>query len=136
MDVMKRAWGIAKAAAEKFGGSPKEYIAEALRMAWALKKAPAPHFGFSEAGKLNGSFMFVTDRVEGLKVERVWQEKNRVTGKIVTKRQEIEYKNVVNKATQQQARFYSIRHFDCPIEFSANGKVEVLTFDRRTPVWN
>lgn len=36
--IMKRAWEIAKNAAEKFGGKAREYMAEALRMAWAEAK--------------------------------------------------------------------------------------------------
>ena len=39
-NVMVRAWEIAKEASAKFGGSAKEYIAEALRMAWKEAKAP------------------------------------------------------------------------------------------------
>lgn len=37
-NVMSRAWEIAKEAVTKFGGSSKEYFAEALKMAWAEKK--------------------------------------------------------------------------------------------------
>ena len=40
MNVMKRAWEIARQGAEKFGGNAKEYFAEALRMAWAEVKKP------------------------------------------------------------------------------------------------
>lgn len=36
--IMKKAWEIAKAAAERFGGKASQYIAEALRMAWAMVK--------------------------------------------------------------------------------------------------
>lgn len=39
MNVMKAAWAIAKQAVTKFGGSAKEYFAEALRQAWANVKA-------------------------------------------------------------------------------------------------
>lgn len=40
-NVMIKAWEIAKAAVIQFGGSSKEYIAEAMRMAWAEFKTPA-----------------------------------------------------------------------------------------------
>lgn len=40
-NVMIKAWEIAKAAVIKFGGSSKEYIAEAMKMAWAEFKTPA-----------------------------------------------------------------------------------------------
>lgn len=39
--VMTRAWEIAKAAVIKFGGSSKEYIAEAMKIAWSETKASA-----------------------------------------------------------------------------------------------
>lgn len=38
MNVMKKAWEIAKEAVAKFGGKASEFFAEALRMAWAIKK--------------------------------------------------------------------------------------------------
>lgn len=37
--IMTRAWEIARAAVQKFGGKASEYIAEALRMAWRIAKA-------------------------------------------------------------------------------------------------
>ncbi|BCJ86438.1 hypothetical protein [Effusibacillus dendaii] len=40
MNVMSKAWGIARAGQKKFGGNVKEYFAEALKMAWAESKAP------------------------------------------------------------------------------------------------
>ncbi|MGC4375943.1 hypothetical protein WD019_03225 [Fictibacillus sp. Mic-4] len=44
MNVMKRAWEIARKGVERFGGKVKEYFAEALRMAWAeVKKANYVH---------------------------------------------------------------------------------------------
>lgn len=36
--VMVKAWEIAKAAVNKFGGKAKEYIAEAMKIAWAQVK--------------------------------------------------------------------------------------------------
>lgn len=38
MNVMKRAWEIAKTGAKKFGGSVKSYFAQSLKMAWAEVK--------------------------------------------------------------------------------------------------
>ena len=38
-NIMRRAWKIAREGAEKFGGSPREYFKEALRMAWAEIKS-------------------------------------------------------------------------------------------------
>lgn len=37
-ELMKKAWGIAKEAAKKFGGKAIEYISGALKMAWAAAK--------------------------------------------------------------------------------------------------
>lgn len=36
--LMKNAWATAKNGAKKFGGSAKEYFAEALKQAWKLKR--------------------------------------------------------------------------------------------------
>ncbi|MCS4487174.1 hypothetical protein [Staphylococcus americanisciuri] len=36
--LFKHAWKLAKEGAEKFGGTSKEYFAEALKMAWAILK--------------------------------------------------------------------------------------------------
>src|SRR3954447_6147287 len=36
--VMRQAWAWARHGAAKFGGSPKLYLAEALRIVWAEKK--------------------------------------------------------------------------------------------------
>lgn len=38
MNVMKRAWEIAKAAVEEFGGKVREYFGQSLKQAWAEKK--------------------------------------------------------------------------------------------------
>lgn len=38
MNVMKKAWEIAREGQKKFGGKVKEYFAQALRMAWAIVK--------------------------------------------------------------------------------------------------
>lgn len=41
MNVMTRAWEIARFGQKRFGGSVKEYFAQALVIAWAQAKAPA-----------------------------------------------------------------------------------------------
>lgn len=41
-NVMNVAWKIAKKAAAKFGGSPVEYMSEALKYAWKITKATRP----------------------------------------------------------------------------------------------
>jgi Streptococcus thermophilus bacteriophage Gp111 protein. len=136
MNVMKRAWEIAKEAAAKFGGNSKEYFAEALRMAWASKTAPTPHFGFNEIAKQNGGIMFTTEQNESLKVSFIWQEKNGITGKMVTKRKEIAHRNVVNNTTKQKARYYAVYDLNCQLEFATSEKVEVLTIERGKLAWN
>lgn len=40
-NVMTRAWEIAKVGVKRFGGSVKEYFAQALVIAWAETKIPA-----------------------------------------------------------------------------------------------
>ncbi len=38
MNVMKKAWQIAKEAVKKFGGKAREYFSAALKEAWSMKK--------------------------------------------------------------------------------------------------
>lgn len=40
-NVMTKAWEIARKGAKKYGGSVKQYFAEALKMAWAIVKQTA-----------------------------------------------------------------------------------------------
>ncbi len=47
MNVMKKAWEIAKKGAAKFGGSVKSYFAQSLKMAWVIVK--------NEAGAVNAN---------------------------------------------------------------------------------
>jgi len=47
-NIMKRAWKIAREGAEKFGGSPREYFRESLRMAWGEVKETASDLKGSE----------------------------------------------------------------------------------------
>lgn len=37
-NLFRKAWDLAKAGAESFGGSSKDYFAESLKMAWAMLK--------------------------------------------------------------------------------------------------
>lgn len=48
MNVMKKAWEIAKAAVAKFGGKAREYFSFALKEAWAIKKGKAIEMAGSE----------------------------------------------------------------------------------------
>lgn len=50
MNVMKRAWVIAREGVKKFGGKVKEYFVEALRIAWKEYKEKAAKFEFELAG--------------------------------------------------------------------------------------
>ena len=47
--LMRQAWAWARHGAAKFGGSPKLYLAEALRMVWAEKKKLAREIAESRA---------------------------------------------------------------------------------------
>jgi hypothetical protein len=38
MNVMKKAWEIAREGQKKFGGKVKEYFSQALKMAWSIVK--------------------------------------------------------------------------------------------------
>lgn len=38
MNVMKKAWAIARKGQKQFGGKVKEYFAQALKMAWSIVK--------------------------------------------------------------------------------------------------
>src|SRR3954452_9911765 len=47
--IMRQAWAWARHGAAKFGGSPKLYLAEALKMVWAEKKKLAREIAESRA---------------------------------------------------------------------------------------
>src|SRR3954447_23044872 len=47
--IMRQAWAWARHGAQKFGGSPVRYLAEALRMVWAEKKKLAREIAESRA---------------------------------------------------------------------------------------
>ncbi len=47
--TMKQAWAWARHGAQKFGGRPIQYLAEALRMVWAEKKKLAREIAESRA---------------------------------------------------------------------------------------
>ncbi|AHD06421.1 hypothetical protein [Paenibacillus larvae] len=78
MNVMKKAWEIAKAAVKKFGGKVKEYFAEALRMAWAeIKKVSATSvedLGFVYMGLKQDLHRFIVDA--GVVVHQIYVRKN------------------------------------------------------------
>lgn len=65
MNVMKKAWEIAKEGAVKFGGKVKEYFAASLKMAWAQVK--------NETGAINAQNVNVTiELAEGSKKHKSW----------------------------------------------------------------
>src|SRR3954447_17615222 len=47
--IMRQAWAWARHGAQKFGGSPVQYLAQALRMVWAEKKRLAREIAESRA---------------------------------------------------------------------------------------
>ena len=47
--IMRAAWSWARHGAQKFGGKPVEYLAEALRIVWAEKKKLAREIAESRA---------------------------------------------------------------------------------------
>ena len=47
--ILNQAWACARAAAHKFGGSPKSYISAAMAQAWAEAKASAKPAEITEA---------------------------------------------------------------------------------------
>src|SRR3954451_24054962 len=47
--IMKQVWAWARHGAAKFGGSPVQYLAEALRLVWAEKKKLAREIAESRA---------------------------------------------------------------------------------------
>lgn len=66
MNVMKRAWEIAKKGAAKFGGSVKSYFAQSLKLAWKEAKEEA----MSVEEKIAQAFNFVAriNKVDDLRV--------------------------------------------------------------------
>ncbi|ARF67199.1 hypothetical protein B7C51_04305 [Paenibacillus larvae subsp. pulvifaciens] len=65
MNVMKKAWEIAKDGAAKFGGKVKEYFAEALRMAWEevkkVSKTTVEDLGFVYMGLKQDLHRFIVN---------------------------------------------------------------------------
>ncbi len=59
MNVMKKAWEIAKEAVVKFGGKAKEYFAESLKLAWSILKSEtgAIEISLSEGSKKHKSWV-------------------------------------------------------------------------------
>ncbi|TDQ39254.1 hypothetical protein [Aureibacillus halotolerans] len=85
MNVMKRAWEIAREGVVRFGGKVVEYFAEALRMAWAEAKRPKKAEFVTSAGsrkhkswvaKITGKHArFKFDRSFVKEVKESWVEK-------------------------------------------------------------
>jgi len=53
MNVMKKAWEIARKGQQKFGGKVKEYLAQALKMAWIIVKSGMKYVQITKEGFLN-----------------------------------------------------------------------------------
>lgn len=106
-NVMKKAWEIARDGVRKFGGSVKEYFAEALKMAWAVVKN-GMEIGFEELPGKNGNCYFVVNEVEGLEVNLLTEKKNLYNGKMYTKRTLInDFRRGVHKITGKAIRLYT-----------------------------
>lgn len=72
MNVMSKAWDIAREGAKKFGGKTVEYFAEALRMAWTIIK--------KEAVKVKEVAKFaMLETLSGSRNHKTWVAK--ITGK-------------------------------------------------------
>lgn len=132
MNVMTRAWEIARAAVTTHGGKAREYIAEALRMAWVETKE-VPHFGYFEISKVNGVLYFAVDNSDDLQVSLLSSRPN-LMGKSVTVRKPIGHREVINNKTGKPARIYDVS-FGNKIEFVRGGHREVMTIDRGHVMW-
>jgi Streptococcus thermophilus bacteriophage Gp111 protein len=97
-NVMKKAWEIARDGARKFGGSVKEYFAEALRMAWAIVKK-----GMETVEKI----IIVADK--DTMVYHVYGERN---GKIFRKLENLKSNNEMKEAYAYLAHDLGIRTLD------------------------
>lgn len=117
-NVMVRAWEIAKGAVVKFGGSVKQYFAQALAMAWKeVKETIVPeHFGLVKAGENSGMFLFAVLDIEGLSV----------TDALNPNKGELKYGTGTHNATGKAVRFYSVIKERKKIKFALNGKEETL----------
>lgn len=128
MNVMKKAWEIARKGQKQFGGKVKEYFAQALKMAWEIvKNAMDNKFGFQEIQKKNGVLYFVVDDAEGLEVSFLTTGKSVRTGKEYTKRNGIsQFKKGTNNKTGKAARLYNVVIHCGDIEIKLGDKVEII----------
>ncbi|MEK3756716.1 hypothetical protein MHB73_20980 [Bacillus sp. FSL K6-6483] len=89
-DVMKLAWAIARKGARKFGGSPVEYLSEALKMAWKFE-------GKNVKRPLKSTSLT-------LKVEKGYYRKSwvaRITGKDATYKFERSFVKAVSQSNEE-----------------------------------
>ncbi|MBO0961430.1 hypothetical protein J1P26_17125 [Neobacillus sp. MM2021_6] len=129
MNVMKKAWEIAREGQKKFGGKVKEYFSQALKMAWSIVKNAMEkvEIGYQEVAKKNGVMYFVVNDVEGLEVSFLSTEKNHYNGKMMTKKDVIEnFKRGTNNKTGKAARLYDVAINSGDIEITLGDVVEVI----------
>ncbi|MGO4952053.1 hypothetical protein [Paenibacillus sp. DRB1-1] len=127
MNVMTRAWEIAKTAKVKFGGKVKEYFSQALVIAWKEAKnamKEVAHFGFMVAGKNETHTMFALEEREGLHVYPAWNNRNA--------EYELKYQKGLNKQTGKAVRFYTVGNFKTELEVVCGHASEFLFFKRGT----
>ncbi|PFW65271.1 hypothetical protein [Bacillus sp. AFS075034] len=132
MNVMRKAWEIARKGQKQFGGKVKEYFSQALKMAWEIVKNSMDNkFGFEEVAKKNGVIYFAVDDSEGLEVSFLTTEKSFRTGKEYTKRNGIsQFKKGTNKKTGKVARLYNVSINCGDIEIKLGDKVEIIKNSR------
>lgn len=137
---MKKAWEIAKAGQQKFGGKVKEYFAESLKLAWKLAKTTvnkiSENFGFAKVAEQNGNIYFALDEIEDMKVNLLSDGFN-LKGEKVIKRKEIKnYQEAVNNKLNKKVRIYSAALGRTKLEIKAQGTSRFLTFDNGKVVWS
>jgi lysozyme family protein len=128
MNVMKRAWEIAKEGQRKFGGKVKEYFAQALRIAWAEVKKGAKRvmeIGYTEIARRNGVLWFAVNDIEGLEVSLL-EEKNGMNGKYTKRNNVDDYKKAVNNKTNQNVRIFNFAINCGDIEIKLGDKMMVI----------
>jgi len=139
MNVMKRAWEIAKAGQQKFGGKVKEYFAESLKLAWKLVKGVASkvaeNFGFAKVTERNGIAYFALDEIEGLEVNLLTEGFN-LNGQKVLKRNAIrDFQQAYNKKENKTVRIYNCAVCDTKLEIKTNGITKRLNFKHGKMEW-
>lgn len=128
MNVMKRAWAIAKKGAKKFGGNVKEYFAESLKIAWEEVKNPYK-FIAEKVKDVNNNLYFVVADSENMKVNVVIPSKSLKTEKTYYNFEKL---NPVAKGKYKgtPSSIFSVDTWNSIVDITTNGVTKMYKITR------